>query len=81
MRVSAKILDGIAETVKGLFDVRSPLNAVKAVTKRVPTLRRSNIAAGRRKAKRAGVIKLLEGVEEFAAKESGKHLNRDKEIA
>ena len=80
MSVSAEIVNGIAEAIEGFFDVRSPADAVKAVAKRVPGFRRSNIAAGRRKEKRTLRIEFLESIKEFTAKKLSEYINGDKEI-
>ena len=35
MGVAPKILDGIAKTVKGLFDIRAPVFPIKAILERL----------------------------------------------
>jgi hypothetical protein len=49
MSVPAKILDGISKAIKGLFNVRTPVFLIKAVTELLPVVGIPEFTAGRRK--------------------------------
>lgn len=51
MGVTAKVLDGIAKSVKGLFDVRAPVFLIKTVLESPPFTRKPQCFAGRRENK------------------------------
>lgn len=56
MCVTAKILDGIAETVKGFLYVRTPVFFIKIVFPFFPVIRITKLIAGGRKNKGAALV-------------------------
>ena len=67
--VTAKIVDGIAKAVEGLFDVGAPVGTVKIVNKALPVHGMCRIRKGRRQHKLAGCTILLQGSHELAAEQ------------
>lgn len=64
--ITSQVFDGIAKTVKGLFDVRTPVFFVKAVFPFVPVIRMPQRFTGRRKYKRAAFVKRRKQCHKFA---------------
>lgn len=80
MCVTAKILDGIAETVKGFLYVRTPVFFIKTV---FPFLKAAGIlqmAAGGRKGKGAALIQLREAGHIFSFEFIPEDFDREKEL-
>lgn len=81
MRISAKIFNGITETVECLLDERAPVLFVQLVTKDLPFVRIVQFSTGSRKGKTFGHIQPVQFREEFTLELIPEHINRDKEAA
>lgn len=79
MSVAAKIVDGIAKAVEGLFDVGAPIGIIKIVNKTLPVHGMCRIRKGRRKHKLAGCTILFQSSHKLAAEHLRGGSDGDKE--
>ena len=80
MRVPAEVFDGIAETVKCFFYVRTPVLCIKAAAEFRPVEGIAQFSAGGGKAEAPILIEFLEPCEEFSFKLIPQHFDRDEKV-
>ena len=80
MRVPAEVFDGIAETAKCFFYVRTPVLCIKAAAEFRPVEGIAQFSAGGGKAEAPILIEFLEPCEEFSFKLIPQHFDRDEKV-
>ena len=81
MGVAPKILDGIAKTVKGLFDIRAPVFPIKAILESLPLGRLFQRGAGGGKIKGTVFVKPVQKGQVFPFELIPEDKDRDKKVA
>lgn len=79
--IASKVLDGIAEAIEGLPDVRAPGGIVKGVPEHGPGGRILQGRAGSGERELPGTVKGVQGGKELPLGLCGEHPGRDKEMA
>ena len=74
--ITAEIVDGIAETIEGLFDERAPVLKIELIDKTLPGDIIQEII---RQRQNAGIMKSLEMKEELSSELARQDFDRDKE--
>ena len=79
MSVTTEVADGIAISVEGLLDVRTPVSTVQPINKRLPAFRQGKIGARLRNDEPARRAAALERSHELATEHLHRSLDRDEE--
>ena len=80
MGVTAEILDGVSETIKGFLDVRAPVLIVKGIPEFSPVVRVAQLFTGGGKEQFSVLKEGLETGEEFSFEHIPESLHPDKEV-
>ena len=80
MGITSKVFNGIAETVKGLFNIRAPVFFVKAIFPFFPVIGIPKIITGRRKNQGTVIIKSGKVCHKFTLEFIPKHFRADKKV-
>jgi hypothetical protein len=79
MSVAAEIIDGIAESIEGLLDVRTPVSGVELIHERLPDVGDSEIKAGVRDNELTGRVIVFERIHELTTEHLHRSFDRDEE--
>ena len=78
--ITAKVFNGVPETVEGLFDVWTPVFPVEGVPEFMPCVGIPQMEAGSRKIQLPGLIQLIEAGKVLSFELIPEHMDRDKEV-
>lgn len=79
MSITAQVVDGIAETIECLLDVRAPVLAIEGVTEFIPGIRVAEFQAGIRERKLSVFVESVDGSKKLALELITEDKDRDKE--
>ena len=79
--ISAKIVNGIAETIERFFNIWTPFNLIHSADEGIPGCRRSNVLTGGRKCEAAITVVSFQSIEEFTSEKDCHDLHRSKEAS
>ena len=80
MRISPKILDGIAKTIEGFLYVGAPVFIIETAFERLPFIRITEALAGGRERKLSFLVQGIEHGKEFPLELIPEYRNRDEEV-